>query len=156
MLGDEMIDEASRKMALVIAAKGRAAGMTRTSQLHAAGPTRRQPRPRQLDVRRAIGVGGRRLIQAMPTTTMMRRCATSANSEPVAIQPTMMPASAMPSPPSPRSPDLPPGDVAEDRADRRRCIRRARSAQSPSTPTIETTSEAIASPLVGGLTGGAG
>ncbi|MGZ4638108.1 MAG: HpcH/HpaI aldolase/citrate lyase family protein [Actinomycetes bacterium] len=31
MLGDEMIDEASRKMALVIAAKGRAAGMQRTS-----------------------------------------------------------------------------------------------------------------------------
>lgn len=30
MLGDEMIDEASRKMAIVIAAKGRAAGMTRT------------------------------------------------------------------------------------------------------------------------------
>ncbi|GAA1887359.1 aldolase/citrate lyase family protein [Asanoa iriomotensis] len=30
MLGDEMIDEASRKMALVIAAKGRAAGLTRT------------------------------------------------------------------------------------------------------------------------------
>ena len=30
MLGDEMIDEASRKMALVISAKGRAAGMTRT------------------------------------------------------------------------------------------------------------------------------
>jgi citrate lyase subunit beta / citryl-CoA lyase len=29
MLGDEMLDEASRKMALVIAAKGRAAGMTR-------------------------------------------------------------------------------------------------------------------------------
>jgi len=29
MLGDEMIDEASRKMALVIAARGRAAGMTR-------------------------------------------------------------------------------------------------------------------------------
>jgi citrate lyase subunit beta/citryl-CoA lyase len=32
MLGDEMIDEASRKMATVIAAKGRAAGMTRTTQ----------------------------------------------------------------------------------------------------------------------------
>ncbi|MEV0395461.1 HpcH/HpaI aldolase/citrate lyase family protein [Polymorphospora rubra] len=32
MLGDEMIDEASRKMALVIAAKGRAAGLTRTSE----------------------------------------------------------------------------------------------------------------------------
>jgi citrate lyase subunit beta/citryl-CoA lyase len=31
MLGDEMIDEASRKMALVIAAKGRSAGMQRTS-----------------------------------------------------------------------------------------------------------------------------
>jgi citrate lyase subunit beta / citryl-CoA lyase len=31
MLGDEMIDEASRKMALVIAAKGRAAGLSRTS-----------------------------------------------------------------------------------------------------------------------------
>jgi citrate lyase subunit beta/citryl-CoA lyase len=30
MLGDEMIDEASRKMALVIAAKGRAAGMSRS------------------------------------------------------------------------------------------------------------------------------
>src|SRR6476659_4574309 len=32
MLGDEMIDEASRKMALVVAAKGRAAGLTRTSK----------------------------------------------------------------------------------------------------------------------------
>jgi citrate lyase subunit beta / citryl-CoA lyase len=32
MLGDEMIDEASRKMALVIAAKGRAAGLPRTSK----------------------------------------------------------------------------------------------------------------------------
>ena len=32
MLGDEMIDEASRKMALVVAAKGRAAGLVRTSR----------------------------------------------------------------------------------------------------------------------------
>jgi citrate lyase subunit beta/citryl-CoA lyase len=32
MLGDEMIDEASRKMALVIAGKGRAAGMRRTTR----------------------------------------------------------------------------------------------------------------------------
>ena len=32
MLGDEMIDEASRKMALVIAGKGRAAGMERTTR----------------------------------------------------------------------------------------------------------------------------
>jgi len=31
MLGDEMIDEASRKMALVVSAKGRAAGLTRTA-----------------------------------------------------------------------------------------------------------------------------
>jgi len=31
MLGDEMIDEASRKMALVVSAKGRAAGMARTT-----------------------------------------------------------------------------------------------------------------------------
>src|SRR5437868_2727245 len=31
MLGDEMIDEASRKMALVVAAKGQAAGLQRTS-----------------------------------------------------------------------------------------------------------------------------
>jgi citrate lyase subunit beta / citryl-CoA lyase len=31
MLGDEMIDEASRKMALVVAAKGRAAGLARTT-----------------------------------------------------------------------------------------------------------------------------
>ncbi|WTW95227.1 CoA ester lyase [Streptomycetaceae bacterium NBC_01309] len=35
MLGDEMIDEASRKMALVISAKGRAAGMNRTSKFEA-------------------------------------------------------------------------------------------------------------------------
>jgi citrate lyase subunit beta/citryl-CoA lyase len=34
-LGDEMIDEASRKMALVVAAKGRAAGMTRTKRFDA-------------------------------------------------------------------------------------------------------------------------
>ncbi len=32
MLGDEMIDEASRKMALVVAAKGRAAGLARTTR----------------------------------------------------------------------------------------------------------------------------
>lgn len=32
MLGDEMLDEASRKMALVIAGKGRAAGMQRTGE----------------------------------------------------------------------------------------------------------------------------
>ncbi|WP_194891055.1 HpcH/HpaI aldolase/citrate lyase family protein [Catenulispora pinisilvae] len=35
MLGEEMIDEASRKMALVIAGKGRAAGMSRTSSFEA-------------------------------------------------------------------------------------------------------------------------
>ncbi len=36
MLGDSMIDEASRKMALVVAAKGRAAGMTRTTTFNPA------------------------------------------------------------------------------------------------------------------------
>ena len=35
MLGDEMIDEASRKMALVIASKGRAAGLSRTTSFEA-------------------------------------------------------------------------------------------------------------------------
>jgi citrate lyase subunit beta/citryl-CoA lyase len=35
MLGEEMIDEASRKMALVVAAKGRAAGLSRTSKFDA-------------------------------------------------------------------------------------------------------------------------
>ncbi len=35
MLGDEMIDEASRKMALVMAAKGRAVGLVRTQQFTA-------------------------------------------------------------------------------------------------------------------------
>ncbi len=32
MLGDEMIDEASRKMALVVVGKGRAAGMQRQGE----------------------------------------------------------------------------------------------------------------------------
>lgn len=35
MLGDEMIDEASRKMALVVSGKGRAAGMARTTAFEA-------------------------------------------------------------------------------------------------------------------------
>ena len=39
MLGDEMIDEASRKLALVTAAKGRAAGLTRSRDI-APGPAR--------------------------------------------------------------------------------------------------------------------
>jgi citrate lyase subunit beta/citryl-CoA lyase len=44
MLGDEMIDEASRKMAMVISAKGRAAGLTRTSVFEApAGQEREIP-----------------------------------------------------------------------------------------------------------------
>ncbi|WP_194861127.1 CoA ester lyase [Dietzia sp. SYD-A1] len=37
MFGDEMLDEASRKMALVVSARGRAAGMT-TSGTHETGP----------------------------------------------------------------------------------------------------------------------
>ena len=39
MLGDEMIDEASRKMAWVVSAKGRAAGMTRTQTFTPPPPT---------------------------------------------------------------------------------------------------------------------
>ncbi|MDP4804500.1 MAG: CoA ester lyase [Candidatus Nanopelagicales bacterium] len=39
MLGDSMIDEASRKMALVVAAKGRAAGMARTTTFTPPTPT---------------------------------------------------------------------------------------------------------------------
>jgi len=35
MVGDHMVDEASRKMALTVAAKGRAAGMSRTQSFHA-------------------------------------------------------------------------------------------------------------------------
>ena len=46
MLGDEMIDEASRKMALVISAKGRAAGMTRTKTF--TPPRAEHPRPASL------------------------------------------------------------------------------------------------------------
>ena len=42
MLGDSMIDEASRKMALVVAAKGRAAGMTRTTTFTPPTPTTRK------------------------------------------------------------------------------------------------------------------
>jgi citrate lyase subunit beta/citryl-CoA lyase len=42
MLGDEMIDEASRKLALVTAAKGRAAGLARTQ---GAAPGRAAPGP---------------------------------------------------------------------------------------------------------------
>ncbi|WP_030173078.1 HpcH/HpaI aldolase/citrate lyase family protein [Spirillospora albida] len=38
-LGDEMIDEASRKMALVIAAKGRAAGLARTKRFEPPAPS---------------------------------------------------------------------------------------------------------------------
>ena len=38
MLGDEMIDEASRKMALVISAKGRAGGMKRTTSFEPPAP----------------------------------------------------------------------------------------------------------------------
>ena len=45
MLGDEMIDEASRKMALVVAAKGRAAGMARTSSFEPPAGLSRPLRP---------------------------------------------------------------------------------------------------------------
>ena len=72
MLGDEMIDEASRKMALVVSGKGRAAGMQRTSKFDAArGLTAaREPcagtagiaRPRQVDGVRGTCSGRRRQL----------------------------------------------------------------------------------------------
>ena len=52
MLGDEMIDEASRKLALVTAAKGRAAGLARPA-LSRSGPASAEHAP-----------GGERLGQA--------------------------------------------------------------------------------------------
>ena len=45
MLGDEMIDEASRKMAVVVAAKGRAAGMARTSSFEPRRTEQASPEP---------------------------------------------------------------------------------------------------------------
>ena len=45
MLGSEMIDEASRKMALVISGKGRAAGMRRTVWFDPRGRRRENVRP---------------------------------------------------------------------------------------------------------------
>jgi hypothetical protein len=46
MLGDEMIDEASRKLALVAAAKGRAAGLHRSQRFEPAGMTSADHPPR--------------------------------------------------------------------------------------------------------------
>ncbi|HEY1320105.1 MAG TPA: aldolase/citrate lyase family protein, partial [Streptosporangiaceae bacterium] len=46
MLGDEMIDEASRKLALVAAVKGRAAGLRRTQRFEPAGLTSADHPPR--------------------------------------------------------------------------------------------------------------
>ena len=52
MLGDEMIDEASRKMALVISAKGRAAGMSRTDVWQPPADRRPEGRARWADCAR--------------------------------------------------------------------------------------------------------
>ena len=52
MLGDEMIDEASRKMALVVAAQGRAAGMTRTKTFTCRSSHDRAPSPARALLRR--------------------------------------------------------------------------------------------------------
>ena len=60
MLGEEMIDEASAKIALVIAAKGRAAGLQRTSKFeyrsrrHPAGPPGTAPRLQGVDTTELI------------------------------------------------------------------------------------------------------
>jgi len=52
MLGDEMIDEASAKMALVIASKGRAAGMERTSSFIPSNDRLKAERPERERSRR--------------------------------------------------------------------------------------------------------
>jgi HpcH/HpaI aldolase/citrate lyase family len=57
MLGDEMIDEASRKLALVTAAKGRAAGLARTRAFDP-GPPQPQPSTPQ-----AVSVSARPLVR---------------------------------------------------------------------------------------------
>ncbi len=96
MLGDEMIDEASRKMALVIAAKGRAAGLDPHLPVHAAGGlTSRAPI-------RAYGSSNAPSLAPM-TIAMTTNARYASDQRRTAIQPTMMPASAMPSPSSPRS-----------------------------------------------------
>jgi hypothetical protein len=46
MLGDEMIDEASRKLALVAAVKGRAAGLRRSQRFEPADMTSADHPPR--------------------------------------------------------------------------------------------------------------
>ena len=91
MLGDEMIDEASRKMALVIAGKGRAAGMERTSSFTPArGVTAAKRRGVRLN-----GAAGRVAASTTSQKTM------SSTKSPVAIEPRMIPARARPSPCSP-------------------------------------------------------
>ena len=62
MLGDEMIDEASRKMALVIAGKGRAAGMDRTAEPF---------RPPTIPLNYSAG-------RTAPTASRWRRCRSTA------------------------------------------------------------------------------
>ena len=57
MLGDEMIDEASRKLALVTAAKGRAAGLARTGHPALAPP---EPQP---STPQAVSVSARPLVR---------------------------------------------------------------------------------------------
>jgi citrate lyase subunit beta/citryl-CoA lyase len=57
MLGDEMIDEASRKLALVVAAKGRAAGLRRSQRFEPAGEGSAEDAPRDEGLGQPAGQG---------------------------------------------------------------------------------------------------
>ena len=67
-----MIDEASRKMALVIAAKGRAAGLTRVTVVH-----RRRSRPGSVVGRRVVVAAAGVRVRRGATKTMTKPKTTS-------------------------------------------------------------------------------
>ena len=85
MLGDEMIDEASRKLALVTAAKGRAAGLPRTSLRARLG--RDRPAPPQPSTPQAVSVSARPLVRGRPARSAGLTQRASAASSPAASVP---------------------------------------------------------------------
>jgi citrate lyase subunit beta/citryl-CoA lyase len=86
MLGDEMIDEASRKMALVIAGKGRAAGMTRDLEVRAAGGVaRRQARVRRRASTVTEPAAAAAVARAKAAPTPLRSTAAPARTLPIEL-----------------------------------------------------------------------
>jgi citrate lyase subunit beta/citryl-CoA lyase len=94
MLGDEMIDEASRKLALVTAAKGRAAGLARTQPpapsrplpAPAVPPQPSKPQP-QPSTPQAASVSARPLVRGRPASSAWLTQRASAASSPAASVP---------------------------------------------------------------------